>query len=62
MILLRAVFTGEHGSMGYFRGSEYTLRLEKNTIYPLRSGTEARPCPYTVEGFLANWKIVEILK
>lgn len=62
MILLRAVFQGKNGSMGYFKGSEYTLKLDKNIIYPIRSGTEARPCPYTVEGFLANWRIIEILK
>lgn len=50
---VRATFVGEDGSMGYANGQTYNLVIEGNTIrWP-------HPCPYTVEGFLANWRLVD---
>lgn len=45
--------------MGYSRGSEYTLKIIGNTIYP---NNNAKPCDYTVEGFFANWDVLEVEK
>lgn len=58
MIIVRAVFKGAQGSMGYFKGSEYRLKIYDNTIIPLHD--EAKSCPYTLEGFLVNWIIKEV--
>lgn len=56
---VRARYQGEHLSMGYSKGSEYTLDVVGNTIYP--NSSNAKPCEYDVEGFLANWFIVEVI-
>lgn len=58
-MIIRAIFIGAHGSMGYSKGSYYRLRIERNTIYPI-GNDQAKPCPYTLEGFLANWEIKEV--
>lgn len=58
-MIIRAVFIGEHGSMGYSRGSYYRLRVEGQWIEPIGE-SKARKCPYTLEGFLANWELKEV--
>lgn len=51
---VRAIFVGENGSMGYRNGDVYELLIAGNDVI------EPHPCPYTVAGFLANWRQIEV--
>ena len=56
---IRATFTGQNLSMGYITGKTYTGVMHGNMFYP--DEKSARPCPYTVAGFLKNYSNIEVL-
>jgi hypothetical protein len=56
---LRAKFLGENKSLGYRKNSEYRILIERNMVIPLNSN--CLNCPYTLEGFLKNWSVIEVL-
>ena len=59
-LIVRAVYKGKVDHMGYYTGSEYTLLIREDIIFPLHN-EHANPCPYTVESFLRNWDIKEVI-
>jgi len=55
-MIIKAIFIGENGSLGYETGKEYELILLDSTIKRRKDLTGV--CPYrSVETFLQNWKI-----
>lgn len=59
-MVIRAIFIGKDKDMGYFKGSEYRLKIVGSSIFPISQ--EASPCPYNLEGFFINWQIIEVEK
>lgn len=57
-VYLRAKFVGEEGERGYKKGTHYQGRVKGNTFYP--DDRTAKPCPYSVAGFLVNWADIQI--
>ena len=57
-------FIGADGSMGIRRNKDYYLEVDKNIVYVYkhRDNDSETPVqiPYTVEGFLSNWRDADI--
>ena len=55
-------FVGTDGSMGLHRGAVYMLEVEKNAVIVYSTADSYRTpltkVPYTVEGFVTNWRSV----
>lgn len=59
MITLQAEFIGKQVSRGYIPKKIYTLKLQGDWMSPISEKLE--PLPYTVEGFLVNWRVIKII-
>lgn len=70
MVIVKARFQGQNGSMGYRRGAMYTLSVEEKScgflgldrvLVVTRLGYPKTQCPYHfIGGLLKNWGDIKV--